>query len=119
MKINEIRDNFALLDDWDDRYRYVIELGRTLTPRAVVVASAHWTTDEPTVSHATRIACKQVCSDNLLIIPRRVREGTATVDVTDCKYAGHVCLELIVDDDVSACVGGNACHVQTQIGCVW
>jgi cysteine desulfuration protein SufE len=30
MTIDEIRDNFALLDDWDDRYRYVIELGRTL-----------------------------------------------------------------------------------------
>src|SRR3981081_372568 len=29
MTIDEIRDNFALLDDWDDRYRYVIELGRT------------------------------------------------------------------------------------------
>ncbi len=32
MTINEIRDNFALLEDWDDRYRYVIELGRTLRP---------------------------------------------------------------------------------------
>ncbi len=32
MKIDEIRDNFELLDDWDDRYRYVIELGRTLAP---------------------------------------------------------------------------------------
>jgi cysteine desulfuration protein SufE len=32
MTIDEIRDNFALLDEWDDRYRYVIELGRTLTP---------------------------------------------------------------------------------------
>jgi cysteine desulfuration protein SufE len=32
MKIDEIRDNFALLDDWDDRYRYVIELGRMLDP---------------------------------------------------------------------------------------
>ena len=30
MSIDEIRDNFSLLDDWDDRYRYVIELGRTL-----------------------------------------------------------------------------------------
>jgi cysteine desulfuration protein SufE len=30
MTIDEIRENFALLDDWDDRYRYVIELGRTL-----------------------------------------------------------------------------------------
>jgi cysteine desulfuration protein SufE len=32
MTIDEIRDNFALLEEWDDRYRYVIELGRTLDP---------------------------------------------------------------------------------------
>jgi cysteine desulfuration protein SufE len=32
MTIDEILDNFALLDEWDDRYRYVIELGRTLPP---------------------------------------------------------------------------------------
>ena len=30
--IDEIIENFAVLDDWDDRYRYVIELGRTLEP---------------------------------------------------------------------------------------
>ena len=32
MTIDEIKDNFSLLDDWDDRYRYVIELGRLLDP---------------------------------------------------------------------------------------
>ncbi|HXL13905.1 MAG TPA: SufE family protein [Bradyrhizobium sp.] len=32
MTIDQIRDNFALLEEWDDRYRYVIELGRTLVP---------------------------------------------------------------------------------------
>jgi cysteine desulfuration protein SufE len=32
--IGEILDNFALLDEWDDRYRYVIELGRELGPLA-------------------------------------------------------------------------------------
>jgi cysteine desulfuration protein SufE len=32
MTIEEIIDNFSLLDDWDDRYRYVIELGRGLAP---------------------------------------------------------------------------------------
>ena len=32
MTIDDIIDNFSLLDQWDDRYRYVIELGRTLTP---------------------------------------------------------------------------------------
>jgi cysteine desulfuration protein SufE len=30
--IDEIVENFELLDQWDDRYRYVIELGRTLPP---------------------------------------------------------------------------------------
>ena len=30
MTIDEIIENFALLDEWDDRYRYVIELGRSL-----------------------------------------------------------------------------------------
>jgi cysteine desulfuration protein SufE len=30
--IDEIIENFALLDEWDDRYRYVIELGRLLAP---------------------------------------------------------------------------------------
>ena len=32
MTIDEIIDNFSFLDDWDDRYRYVIELGRALEP---------------------------------------------------------------------------------------
>ena len=30
--IDEIIDNFSVLDDWDDRYRYLIELGRELPP---------------------------------------------------------------------------------------
>lgn len=32
--IAEIIDNFSVLDDWDDRYRYLIELGRQLPPLA-------------------------------------------------------------------------------------
>lgn len=32
MAIDEILENFALLDEWDDRYRYIIELGRGLAP---------------------------------------------------------------------------------------
>jgi cysteine desulfuration protein SufE len=30
--IDDIIENFSLLEEWDDRYRYVIELGRKLTP---------------------------------------------------------------------------------------
>jgi cysteine desulfuration protein SufE len=36
--IDEIIDNFSLLDEWDDRYRYLIELGRELPP---LPAEAH------------------------------------------------------------------------------
>jgi len=32
MTPDSIRADFALLDDWEDRYRYVIELGRMLAP---------------------------------------------------------------------------------------
>jgi cysteine desulfuration protein SufE len=32
MQIEEIIDNFSVLDDWEDRYRYLIELGRGLEP---------------------------------------------------------------------------------------
>ena len=30
--IGEIVENFDLMEEWDDRYRYLIELGRTLPP---------------------------------------------------------------------------------------
>jgi cysteine desulfuration protein SufE len=40
MTIDEIRDNFELLEEWDDRYRYVIELGRTLAPMSEAEHSA-------------------------------------------------------------------------------
>ena len=36
--LDEIIDNFSLLEEWDDRYRYLIELGRELPPLA---AEAH------------------------------------------------------------------------------
>jgi cysteine desulfuration protein SufE len=32
LSIDDIIENFSLLDEWDDRYRYVIELGRQLVP---------------------------------------------------------------------------------------
>ena len=37
--IDEIIGNFTVLDDWDDRYRYLIELGRELPPLPEAVHS--------------------------------------------------------------------------------
>lgn len=36
--IETIEENFAFIDDWEERYRYVIELGRELAP---LPAEAH------------------------------------------------------------------------------
>ncbi len=30
--LEDLVENFALLDDWEDRYRYLIDLGKTLPP---------------------------------------------------------------------------------------
>ena len=32
LTIDDIEQNFAFIDDWEERYRYVIELGRELAP---------------------------------------------------------------------------------------
>jgi len=32
MTVDEIIENFELLDDWEERYRYIIDLGKKLTP---------------------------------------------------------------------------------------
>jgi cysteine desulfuration protein SufE len=32
MNLEEIVENFNFLDEWEDRYRYLIELGKTLEP---------------------------------------------------------------------------------------
>lgn len=32
MNLATVQSDFELLDDWEDRYRYIIELGRTLAP---------------------------------------------------------------------------------------
>eukprot|EP01037_Dinobryon_pediforme_P008929 gene8929-9017_t len=34
MDLNQIIENFEFLDDWEERYRYLIELGRDMPPLA-------------------------------------------------------------------------------------
>ena len=32
MQIEELKENFSLFDEWEDRYRYLIDLGRSMPP---------------------------------------------------------------------------------------
>ncbi len=60
----EIVDNFELFDDWEDRYRYVIELGRAMPPL-----------DDALKVPATKV---EGCASQVWIVPRLEGEGAAT-----------------------------------------
>ena len=42
MEINELIDNFSLLDDWEDKYRYIIDLGAKLPPLEEKYKTEDW-----------------------------------------------------------------------------
>jgi cysteine desulfuration protein SufE len=51
MTLDDIRADFALLDDWEDKYRYVIELGRMMPP----FEEAHRTADNKVRGCASQV----------------------------------------------------------------
>jgi cysteine desulfuration protein SufE len=66
-RFEEIADDFALLDDWEDRYRYVIELGRAMPPLDLALQVP-----------ATKV---EGCASQVWIVPRLSGEGSgATFD---------------------------------------
>jgi cysteine desulfuration protein SufE len=62
-RFEAIADDFAFLDDWEDRYRYVIELGRAMPPLADALKVP-----------ATKV---QGCASQVWIVPRIDGEGAA------------------------------------------
>jgi cysteine desulfuration protein SufE len=62
-RFEEIAADFAFLDDWEDRYRYVIELGRAMAPL-----------DEALKAPATKV---EGCASQVWIVPRLDGEGAA------------------------------------------
>lgn len=42
MDISELIDNFDLLDDWEDKYSYIIELGKQLEPMDEQYRTEEW-----------------------------------------------------------------------------
>jgi len=42
MNIDELIDNFELLDDWEDKYSYIIELGKNLEPLDEQYRTEEW-----------------------------------------------------------------------------
>jgi len=68
-EFEEIAGNFAFLDDWEDRYRYVIELGK----------------DMPPLPEAQRIPATKVegCASQVWLVPRVEGQGPGAVIAFD------------------------------------
>ena len=62
-RFEEIADDFAFLDDWEDRYRYVIELGKAMPPLPEALRTP-----------ATKV---EGCASQVWIVPRLDGEGRA------------------------------------------
>lgn len=62
--IDSIRDDLAFLDDWDERYRYIIDLGRTLAPLS-----------EAEHSDANKV---RGCASQVWLVSAIEREGNAS-----------------------------------------
>ncbi len=73
-EFEEIVENFELFDDWEDRYRYVIELGREMAPLP-----------DARKTDATRV---EGCASQVWLVPEVHTDG-----------AGHDCLHFQGDSD--------------------
>ena len=96
-RFEAIADDFAFLDDWEDRYRYVIELGRAMPP----------------LDPALRVAATKVegCASQVWIAPRVDGDGRFDFDgesdalivrgliaVLHALYAGLTAREVVAVD---------------------
>jgi cysteine desulfuration protein SufE len=61
----DIADNFEFLDDWEDRYRYVIDLGRAMEPL-----------DEALKVPATKV---DGCASQVWLVPMITGQGAGAV----------------------------------------
>ncbi len=95
-KISEIVENFELLDDWEDRYRYLIELGKALAPlpdemrtagnKVQGCVSQVWL-----VTHWQGGRASFICDSDAFIV-----RGLLAILVA--VYAGHTAQEILAID---------------------
>ncbi|UEM23394.1 SufE family protein [Skermanella mucosa] len=100
MTIDELIENFELFDEWEDRYRYVIDLGRGLPPlddryhtdafKVEGCMSQVWLVPLPSEERRMRFAAD---SDSAIV------KGLAAVLLT--AYSDHT-PEEILDTDLEA-----------------
>ncbi|MBB4198441.1 cysteine desufuration protein SufE [Rhodoblastus sphagnicola] len=101
MTLDEIIESFEFLDDWDDRYRYLIEIGRSLDP---LPEAAH--TDANKVRGcASQVWLQTTISRNADGVPVLNFLGDSDahivrglVALTLAYFSGHTAKEIIAAD---------------------
>ena len=102
--IDEISENFELLEEWDDRYRYVIELGRTLKPmpeaehsaanKVQGCASQVWLSKTIERNAAGEVLLKYLCDSDAHIV-----RGLIAILLT--LYSGHTPQQILATDAIA------------------
>lgn len=100
MDLTEIIDNFELLEDWEDRYRYLIELGRELDP---LPEAAH--NDANKVRGCASQVWLETQVDRGEGDPRLVLKGDSDAHIVRglitlvlAVYSGHTAREIVETD---------------------
>ncbi len=98
--IETLLSDFELLDDWEDRYRYVIELGRDLPPLAAEAhtnenkvrgcASQVWITSQADRSNADPVLTFEGDSDALIV--------KGLIAIAFLIYSGRPASEILAAD---------------------
>ena len=101
--IEEIVENFSFLEDWDDRYGYLIELGRMLSPldekqmidenKVQGCVSQVWVVSSVEERNGTNILHFQGASDAHIV--------SGPVAIALCLFSGKPADEIIALDEQS------------------
>jgi cysteine desulfuration protein SufE len=109
LTIDQIIDDFGVIDDWDERYRYIIDLGRKM----------------PSLSDAQRTDNAKVrgCASQVWLIPtRETKNGRTTLhyvgesDAMIVRGLIAILLALYNDKTPEEILGIDAKQTLTQLG---
>jgi len=118
MTLDEIRADFALLDDWEDKYRFVIELGRMMP----TLDEAHRTADNKVRGCASQVWLSTDWPRGEAETPTLAMEGDSDAHIVRgliaillAIYSGRTAKEVL-DTDARAIFGelGLSDHLTAQ-----
>lgn len=109
MTIEQIIDDFGVIDDWDERYRYIIDLGRKMPPL-----------DASLRSDSVKV---RGCASQVWLIPHKETKGGRTTlhyigdsDAMIVRGLIAILLSLYNDKTPDEILGVDAKQILTQLG---